>query len=165
MYLDVVSISDGKLLDEMHKVGFNRILILESNRLHDAEKVGFNLTVYSGADPRVAIQKHKADIITDLELNGVLLNRGLCSKLKENNMFIIFKLKNLIAADAFFKTYKNILINSKLCYDFDVNCLFVSFSSNSGEIKAPIQLIAFAEHMGYHIDLLLKSYYNIEKLL
>lgn len=165
MYFDVISKKDKIMLDDLHKLGFDKVLVLDSNRLYDAEKDSSKLTVYSGPDYKIVIQKHKFDIIADLELHDMFLNKGLCSKLKENGMFVIFKLKNLIASDTFFKVYKNTLINSKLCYDFGVDCLFISFSQEYNEIKSPIQLVAFAEHMGYHFDRLLKSYYSIEKAL
>ncbi len=115
MYFDIVPKCDKVLLERLHYLGFNRVLYIEDGLLHDCEKKGFELKVYGGKDINVFVQKHKTDIVTDLEINNILLDKGLCSKLKENGMFVIFKLKNLLESTEFFRTYKNILINAKLC--------------------------------------------------
>lgn len=165
MYFDIISKCDKGLVERLQGLGFEKVLVLESGRLHECEKEGFELKVYGGNDTKIVVQKHKADAITDLETNDTILDKGLCSKLKEANMFVIFKLKNLLESAEFFRTYKNIVINAKLCYDHGVDCMFVSFSSDYNEAKAPMQLIAFAEQMGYRFDRVLKSYSNIEKRL
>ena len=76
-------------------------------------------------------------------------------------MFVIFKFSSLLESSDFFRTYKNFLINGKLCNDYSVPALYVSYAKDKDEIKSPTQLIAFAEAFGYN----LKNYKRSIELL
>lgn len=164
MYIDLIEKKDKFLVDELKKLGFNKVFHIAQGSITDVDdKLPFELKLYDGKDYNFIIQKGKADAITDLDKNGLLLNKGLCSKLKENRIFVIFKFSSLVKSTDFFRTYKNMLINGRLCNDYSVPALYVSFAADGGEIQSPAQLLAFAEEFGYNsnnykksVELLLK---------
>ncbi len=157
MRIDVIGKVDKGLAEGAKKLGFSHIFCADGARVYDIDdKTPFDLKIYSDKDYTFVINKGKADIITDTEKYFFILNKGLCSKLKENKMFVMFKLKALVESDQFYKVYKNFLINSRLCNDYSVPSLFVSFASSESELKSSIQLEAFAEHFGYNY----KNYKN-----
>lgn len=151
MYIDLIEKDDKSLIEQLKKLGFHTVFFVENGAIKaSSDANAFALKLYSGKDYEFVIQKGKADVIMDLDKNGFLLNKGLCSKLKENGMFVVFKLKALVESQDFFRTYKNFTINSRLCNDYSVPALYVSFANNAEEIKSPIQLVAFAENFGYN---------------
>ncbi len=165
MYVDVIPKKDPKLLEKIKELGFDAVFTAEDSKLIDPDdELPFDLKLYSGKDINFVITKGRADVVTDLDKYSVILNKGLCSKLKDNGMFVMFKFDSLIKTDNFYKVYKNFLINSRFCADYGVPSLYVSFASSEEEIKSPIQMIAFAEHFGYgykaykkSVDMLLKK--------
>jgi hypothetical protein len=163
MYVDLIKKRDEKLAERLKTLGFSDIFYIEKDIIKEiSDTAPFDLKLYDGKDYEFVIQKGKADAITDLDKNGFLLNKGLCSKLKENGMFVIFKLKSLVESDEFFRTYKNFLINGRLCNDYSVHTLYVSFAGDIDDVKSPIQLISFAENFGYNYSNYIKS---VEALL
>lgn len=164
MYIDVIPKADRDLSDKIKKLGFDSVFCIDNSHLRDIDDTApFKLKVYSEDNYAFVISKGRADIVTDLEKNSFLLNKGLCSKLKENNMFVMFKLGSLIEGEQFYKVYKNLLINGRMCADYSVPALYVSFASSEKDIKSPLQLVAFAEQFGYGyknykkaVDLLMK---------
>ncbi len=162
MYVDLLQKNDGGLVDSLKKLGFDSVFFIERGSITDVDdKLPFELKLYDGKDYDFIIQKGKADAVTNLDKNGLFLSKGLCSKLKENQMFVIFKFSSLIESSDFFRTYKNFLINGKLCNDYSVPALYVSYAKDKDEIKSPTQLIAFAEAFGYN----LKNYKRSIELL
>jgi hypothetical protein len=151
MFIDIVEKNRAKLAVQLKELGFEVIFELKGDTLIDPEdKNSFELRTYYGKDYDFVIRKGKADVILNLENNGFLLNKGLCSKLKENHMFVVFKFTSLLESQEVFKTYKNMLINGRLCADYGVDTLYVSSARDLDDIKAPAQLVAFAEQFGYH---------------
>ncbi len=162
MYIDLIQKNDKEIVDRLKKLGFDNIFDIERSSITDVDdKLPFELKLYDGKDYNFIIQKGKSNAITDLDKNALFLNKGLCSKLKENRMFVIFKLSSLIGSTDFFRTYKNFLINGKLCDDYSVPALYVSFAGVKEQIKSPAQLVAFAEAFGYN----LKNYNKSVELL
>ncbi len=153
MKVDVIAEEDTELVEKLKRLGFERIFFLRKGRLFEqgcAESAGLN--VYNGADYTFTIQKGRADVITDLERNNFLLDKGLCSKLKENKMLVLFKFRSLIESEDLFRCYKNMVINGKLCNDYSVSALYCSFSRGAEDIKSPTQLVAFAAQFGYNYE-------------
>ena len=165
MILDVINGYDRDLIDKISKLGFSRVLCEDDgHKIYDpSDKEPFPLSTYAGKESEAAIRKGKADVITDTDRNGFLLNKGLCSKLKENNMFVLFKFSSLINSDNFFGTYKNFLINGKMCNQYSVDCLFVSFSAKEADIKSPTQLAYFARQFGYNYKNFIKAQEDLLK--
>ncbi|MCL4400770.1 MAG: hypothetical protein M1348_01840 [Candidatus Parvarchaeota archaeon] len=158
MYIDLISKRDKSLIDELKALGFGAVFCPEKDSIRNVlDPEPFDLKMYAGDDYEFVITKGKADAVTDLEKSGFLLNKGLCSKLKENKIFVIFKFKSLVESPDFFRTYKNFLINGRLCSDYSVPSLFVSFAGDLNEVKSPIQLAAFAENFRYNYNNYRKS--------
>lgn len=158
MYIDLVGKDDEELVKKVKNLGFDSVFYSDKGVIKDCDdKLPFEIKLYGGKDYDFVIKKGKTGAITDLDKNGVLLNKGLCSKLKENEIFVIFKFKSLVDSEEFFRTYKNFLINARLCNDYSVPALFVSFAAGAEEIKSPAQLVAFAETFGYNYSNYKKS--------
>lgn len=117
-----------------------------------------DIKAYSGKEYDFVIRKGRANIVYGMESNGFLLNKGLCSKLKENNIFVVFSFSSLLKTDNIFKVYKNLLINGKLCNDYGVNCIYSSFAKNQSELLSTFQIEAFASEFGYNYKNMIKSY-------
>lgn len=150
MHIDIIAKKDPTIINELEKLDFNKIFYTENGVIRSAtDTKPFDLKLYSGKDYDFVITKGKANAITDFDKNEFLLNKGLCSKLKENEIFVLFKFKSLIESKDFFRTYKNFVINSRLCNECGVPALYVSFAENLDDVKSPIQLVAFSENFGY----------------
>jgi hypothetical protein len=150
MNVDVIGKADRTLAESVKKLGFDHVFCFDGDSIYDIEdKIPFKLKVYTGKDYSFIINKGRADVVADMDKHAFILNKGLCSKLKENKMFVVFKLKSLVETDQFYKVYKNFLINSRLCNDYSVPSLFISSASSIDDMKSPMQLEAFAEHFGY----------------
>ena len=109
MALDLIAVESKEVTDRLHGLGFRDVFAEKDgvlSRLDDENP--FEINAYSGDDYEFVIQKGKADAVADMEKKGFLLNKGLCHKMKENRMFVIFKFSNLIESENFFKTYKNL---------------------------------------------------------
>ncbi len=166
MKIDVVSNSSDEIKKKLQSLGFSSSLYIEDKKVYDMfNESQIDLTAYSGKDYDFVIRKGKSDIIYGLENEGFLLNKGLCSKLKENKIFVVFSFTSLVKAENMFKVYKNLLINGKLCNDYSVNCLYVSGASKPSELISSFQLISFATEFGYNYNNLKKSYEEIKKRL
>ncbi len=163
MAVDIVKNDEKGLVDRLKKLGFDGVFHNHNGLMSMVDdENAFELKVYSGKDYDFTIQKGRADVVEDLEKNGFILNKGLCHKLKENGMFVVFKFSNLIESENFFKTYKNMLINGRTCDEYSVPCIYASYADSVKTAKSPAQLIAFAEEFKYRYDNLLKSW---DKLL
>ena len=164
MFIDIVEKNRAKLAARLKELRFGAIFEIKGDALIDPEdKDPFELRTYGGKDYDFVIRKGKTDVILNLENNNFLLNKGLCSKLKENHMFVVFKFTSLLESQEVFRTYKNMLINGRLCADYGIDALYVSSARDLNEIKAPAQLIAFAEQFGYHYPNYKKATENLLK--
>lgn len=163
MKIDVIRRRSPEILEKLKKLGFDSILLLERHKIknitEDGEPEG---SAYSGKDYDFVIRKGKARFVYDLEVNGFFLNKGLCSKLKENKITVIFSFSSLEKSENMFKVYKNLLINGKLCNDYGINCLYSSGSESTSDIKSFFQLSAFAEEFGYNYKNLVNSMESIK---
>jgi hypothetical protein len=158
MKVDVIRKESKEIIEKLKSLGFDRIFLIKDQDIKDLtkdEKREFK--AYSGKDYNFIIRKGKAKFIYDLEANNFLLNKGLCSKLKENKITVIFSFSALEKSDNMFKIYKNMLINGKLCNDYGVNCLYSSGSESTSDVKSFFQLCAFAEEFGYNYKNMLDS--------
>lgn len=165
MKIDVIRKDSKEIVEKLRQLGFDNILLLKDQSIKDITKdENFEFKAYSGKDYDFVIRKGKAKFIYDLELNGFFLNKGLCSKLKENDMVVIFSFSALEKSENMFKVYKNLLINGKLCNDYGVNCLYSSGSENARDVKSFFQLCAFAEEFGYRYKNIINSIESIKKL-
>ena len=165
MKIDVIRKDSKEIAEKLKGLGFERVLLLKDQSIKDItndENVEFK--AYSGKDYDFVIRKGKAKFIYDLEVNGFLLNKGLCSKLKENGMTVIFSFSALEKSENMFKVYKNLLINGKLCNDYGINCLYSSGSESTNDIKSFFQLCAFAEEFGYNYKNMIKSMKTVAEL-
>ncbi len=165
MKIDVIRKDSKEIAEKLKGLGFERVLLLKDQSIKDItndENVEFK--AYSGKDYDFVIRKGKAKFIYDLEVNGFLLNKGLCSKLKENNMIVVFSFSALEKSENMFKVYKNLLINGKLCNDYGINCLYSSGSENRNDVKSFFQLCSFAEEFGYNYKNLIKSMKAVAEL-
>ncbi len=159
MALDILA--ERSLAGDAKELGFDRVFVAEKNRVVDHDDPdAFEFSMYSGDDPENAIKKGKFDLVTDLDKSGFLLNKGLCSKLKERGITVVFKFSSLLEAEDMFRVYKNMLINIKVCNEYSIPVLFVSFAKDNMGMKSPVQLEAFAEQFGYNY----KNYRKAEKL-
>ena len=159
MALDIIRTEDKTVTDRLARLGFSSVLYADKNgRLYGLNDVDpFELSVYGGKDYEFIIRKGKADAVTDTDANGFLLNKGLCSKLKENKMFVLFKFSSLVRSENFFRCYKNFMINGRVCNEYSVNCLFVSFAGEKMDVKSPLQLEYFARQFGYNYNNFVKA--------
>jgi hypothetical protein len=165
MKIDVVRENSTEILEKLKNLGFDSVFLLKEQKIKDLIKnKELDFKAYSGADYEFVIRKGKARFVYDLEVNGFFLNKGLCSKLKENKITVIFSFSSLEKSENMFKVYKNLLINGKLCNDYGVNCLYSSGSEKTSDIKSFFQLCAFAEEFGYNYKNLLKGMESIKKL-
>ncbi len=165
MKIDVIRKNSTEILEKLKKLGFDSVLLLEEQKIKDITKdKEMEGNAYSGKDYDFVIRKGKARFIYDLEVNGFFLNKGLCSKLKENRITVIFSFSSLEKSDNLFKVYKNLLINGKLCNDYGINCLYSSGSEKPSDIKSFFQLCAFAEEFGYNYKNMVNSMESIKKL-
>ena len=165
MKIDVIRTDSKAVIEKLKGLGFDRIFLLKEQGIKDITSDGNNeFKAYSGKDYDFVIRKGKADFVYDLELNNFLLNKGLCSKLKENKITVIFSFSALEKSENMFKVYKNLLINGKLCNDYGVNCLYSSGSENINDVKSFFQLCAFAEEFGYNYKNMIKSIRSIAEL-
>ena len=165
MKIDVIRKDSKEIVEKLKVLGFDRVLLLKDQNIRELTKnENSEFKAYSGKDYDFVIRKGKAKFIYDLEVNGFLLNKGLCSKLKENKMTIIFGFSALEKSENMFKVYKNLLINGKLCNDYGINCLYSSGSENTNDVKSFFQLCAFAEEFGYNYKNMLKSMESVAEL-
>ena len=166
MKIDVIRDNSEEITGRLKYPGFDAVLLLNGQKIKNlAKNEETGLKAYAGKDYDFIIRKGKADVIYDLETNGFLLNKGLCSKLKENKMFVIFSFSSIEKSDNMFKVYKNLLINGKLCNDYGINCLYSSGSEEVNGVKSFFQLSAFAEEFGYDYKNILKSAERLAKLI
>ncbi len=164
-YIDIVLSDDDQLIEKLRALKFSDIFILENNiikRVKDAKS--FELNVYDKSDIEEAIRKSKVKSFI-LSQYSIILDKGLCKRLKEAGAFVIADIKSLIKKENFFDLYRNFLINIKRCNDFGVNCLFVTLAENKDEVKSPIQLLSFAKNFGYSDQNFGKSNENLIKYL
>ncbi len=149
-FVDIVLNNNNEFLEEVKKLGFKKIVLMQNGELFDPDsKNHFTLSVYSTGNYISAIRKGSAQAIFGLYANKVILNPGLCKKLKESGTFVIFDFKSLIRSKNYFDAYKLYLRNSTLCDEHGVDALFVSAAEKVNEIKSPIQLVSFALEFGY----------------
>ncbi len=166
MKIDVIRNDSKEMVDKLNKLGFDSIFLLEKDRIRRINSDdNSTLSAYGEKDYDFVIRKGKARFIYNLENNLFLLNKGLCSKLKENKMFVMFDLSALIKSDNIFKTYKNLLINGKLCNDYSINCVYASGAEKTSDIKSFFQLVSFANEFGYNYKNMLMSYKALEKFI
>jgi hypothetical protein len=166
MKIDVIRTDSKEIVEKLKNLGFDRIFLLKEHSIKDITKNENNeFDAYSGKDYNFIIRKGKARFIYDLEINNFLLNKGLCSKLKENKITVIFSFSALEKSENMFKVYKNMLINGKLCNDYGVNCLYSSGSENTSDVKSFFQLCAFAEEFGYNYKNMLNSIKKVTELV
>ncbi|MCL4397284.1 hypothetical protein M1494_02995 [Candidatus Parvarchaeota archaeon] len=163
MKIDVIRKDSKEIVEKLKGLGFERVFLLKDQSIKEITKdENIEFKAYPGKDYDFVIRKGKAEFIYDLEVNGFLLNKGLCSKLKENKMTVIFSFSALEKSENMFKVYKNLLINGKLCNDYGINCLYSSGSESTSDIKSFFQLCAFAEEFGYDYKNLIKSTESIK---
>ena len=166
MKIDVIRTDSKDVIEKLKDLDFDRIFLLKDQSIKDIsgdENKGFK--AYSGKDYNFIIRKGKAKFVYDLEVNNFLLNKGLCSKLKENKITVIFSFSALEKNENMFKVYKNMLINGKLCNDYGVNCLYSSGSESISDVKSFFQLCAFAEEFGYNYKNMLNSTKAVAELI
>ena len=147
-----------ELIDKVKNLGFKEVLTIENNKIvipDDANK--FGIDICDNGDFLTCINKRNFIAITDLDKFNFRLTKGMCSKMKENNIFVIFKFKNILTSEDIFSTYKNFLVNAKLCNDFSVPSIFASFADSEDFIISPFQLVSFARQFGYNYTNMLKS--------
>ena len=164
-YIDVLTNDDEKLVKRVRKLGFDEIFLLDGNvikRIDDSKT--FELPVYTGNDVEDLIRKNKIKALK-LSDSNLILNKGLCSRLKEANAFVIFDLRSLVEKENFFQIYKNFLINGKRCNDYGINGLFVTLADDENKVKSPIQLLSFAKAFGYNEKNFDRSNKNLSKFL
>ena len=166
MKIDVIRNDSNGVVERLAKLGFDSVFLLKESKLRSfTGKESSELTAYSGNDYDFVIRKGKATVVYDLEKNGFLLNKGLCSKLKENKMFVVFSFSSLVKGENIFRVYKNLLINGKICNDYGINCIYSSGSEDTSDTKSFFQLMAFADEFGYSYKNLQNSILNLQKLL
>ncbi|EFD93013.1 MAG: hypothetical protein BJBARM5_0268 [Candidatus Parvarchaeum acidophilus ARMAN-5] len=166
MKIDVIKFRSEEIKNKLREVGFQNAISIEDCKVFDAFKDKItDLTAYHGKDYEFVIRKGKANIIFDLENEGFILNKGLCSKLKENKIFVLFSFSSLLDSNNMFKVYKNLLINGKICNDYGVNCIYSSFADNATNVLSPFQLESFAAEFGYNYKNMLKAYEELKKAL
>lgn len=161
---DITSDKDDEIFDYIKNFGVDELFYLKDGKIHRySDEKEFPLTVYNGADYDFVIRKGKYNIVTDLEKNGFSLDKGLCRKLKENEMFVMFKFSSLTEAEDIHKVYKSFYRNAVLCNDYSVPSLFVSFADSRQSIKSSMQLVSFAEEFGYSYQNLVQSWRKLLK--
>jgi RNase P/RNase MRP subunit p30 len=166
MKVDVIRKDSKEIVEKLKNLGFDKVLLIKDQNIIDITKdENTELKAYSGKDYDFVIRKGKAKFIYDLEVNNFLLNKGLCSKLKENKMIVIFSFSSLEKSENMFKVYKNLLINGKLCNDYGINCLYSSGSESTSDIKSFFQLCAFADEFGYNYKNMLDSMKSVTELI
>jgi hypothetical protein len=164
MKMDVIKEYSDEMKKNLGELGFETAISLKNEVVIDVFSGGeTGLKAYSGKNYDFVIRKGKADIIYGLENEGFLLNKGLCSKLKENNMFVVFSFSSLIKKENIFSIYKNLLINGKLCNDYSINCIYSSLAENQYELLSPFQLESFAAEFGYNYKNMIKSCEELKK--
>ncbi|MCL5016953.1 MAG: hypothetical protein M1441_02305 [Candidatus Parvarchaeota archaeon] len=161
---DITRVKDGEIFEYIKKFGIGEVFYYENGNLHRyLDDKEFPVTVYDGEDYDFVIRKGKYDVITGLEKSNFLLDKGLCQKLKENGMFVMFKFSSLIEADEVHRVYRNFYKNASLCNDYSVPSLFVSFAGDRMSIKSSMELASFAQEFGYNYKNLREAWIKFSK--
>ncbi len=150
-FVDIVLDYNDDLARELKKLGFKKIILMQNDKLFDPQETDhFTLSVYSKGSYISAIRKGAVQAISGIAANKVVLDPGLCKKLKESRSFVIFDFKSLVTSKNYFDVYKLYLRNSTLCNEHGVDALFVSAAERINEVKSPIQLVSFALEFRYN---------------
>lgn len=150
-FVDIIMDYDDSLVAELDKLGFSKVLLMKGGVISNPrDSSSLDIKAYSGVNYDGIVRKGGAKAVHGLIANRVALNTGLCRKLNENGMFVVFDLKSLIEAKNYFDAYKIYLKNASICNEYGVDALFVSGAGNPKQIKSPIQLISFAAEFRYN---------------
>ncbi|MCW1311693.1 MAG: hypothetical protein QXJ93_02480 [Candidatus Rehaiarchaeum fermentans] len=149
---DIVNI-DKKYYDFLRKIGIGEIYILEGNFLKRADKESFPFKVAT-FDFEKTIRRNRANAIAFWEKYNFKLDKGLAEKMKENDIFIIFDLRN-IKNNEFLPLLIN---NAYIANDYGVNAIFATFCEKEDEILSAYQIMSIAETLGYRYNNLRRSY-------
>ncbi|MCW1301681.1 MAG: hypothetical protein OH316_00910 [Candidatus Parvarchaeota archaeon] len=150
-FIDIVLSYDESLVSRLDKLGFKKVFLMKGGVISNPrDSKSLDMRVYSGANYSTIIRKGSAKAIYGIALNKVALDAGLCKKLKENEMFVIFDFRALIEAKNYFDVYKLYLRDASMCNEHGVDALFVSAAEKPSQIKSPMQLVSFANEFGYN---------------
>jgi len=152
MFYDIV-LFDG----EQFELGYDKVYKATLLHLNEPKKAeGLAVFECNEFDLKQVLESKKASIVIlsekaekdSLHWRRTALNRSLCELAKKKDIAVAFSFSTILNAKNRPLLFGRIMQNIRLCRKYKVDMLFASFAKNKWEMRAPHELIAFAQLLG-----------------